>query len=68
MDAKEYLLKVRKICHKFDIENIDCDDCPLQKYDCGLPALIFDGGHSNDESYIDKAIKTVENYKLEERS
>jgi len=58
MDVKEYLLKVKRICQNLDIE---CEDCPLQNYDCGNPTHVY-----SEESRIDKVIDIVENYKLEE--
>lgn len=55
MDAKEYLLKVERICDS--IKTDYCDTCPLQMYDCG---------YGRTEEDIDESIKIVENYKLEE--
>lgn len=55
MDAKEYLLKVDRICDS--IKTDYCDTCPLQMYDCG---------YGRTEEDIDESIKIVENYKLEE--
>jgi hypothetical protein len=36
MDAKDYLLKVNKICEDFE-KGSGCDKCPLHKVGCGLP-------------------------------
>ena len=53
MDAKEYLLKVERICRMGN----GCDNCPLSNYACGYPMI---------ENEIDELITIVENYKLEE--
>ena len=58
MDAKEFVIKIQKICR----EN-RCKNCPLRNYDCGNPIHIY-----SDESCADQVIKIVENYKLEEES
>lgn len=52
MEAKEYLIKVNKICT--DIEkNVGCDGCPLRKYGCGIP---------REEKEIETVLDIAENY------
>lgn len=51
MDAKEYLLKIDQICVD---AKMNCDNCPLKKYACGI---------ESEESKIDTEIKIVEDYK-----
>lgn len=56
MDAKDYLLKIDKICSDYDKNGI-CSKCPLRKYGCGSPKKNTD---------IDHVLDIVEHY--EERT
>ena len=53
MDAKEYLIKANKICEEYENTQNCNSNCPLNKYQCGLPK------HDED---IDDSIELVEHY------
>lgn len=57
MNAKDYLIKVRQICDKFESRGCNNGNCPLHKFACGLP----------DTADTDEVIKLVETFDLSKK-
>lgn len=53
VEAKEYLIKLKKICDDYEKKQMCGEGCPLLQFGCGLP---------KDDDKIDALIEAVEQY------